>query len=327
MSRLIHIVLVFVSYFWRHIQNWQINSSDEMLDSENFIQWMYLFLGNIRHTLDMRAQLPKYNIPNVAYSDFANKKNSDTLFVFGSGPTINDLRPCDFEYIHKHDSLGFNYFLVHDFVPDFYCYETPANYALYDFFCSVLNEKQEYDSVPLVIQFQHFEKRGFDISKVRTDIRPVYFVVPYRYRTISETRLRKLLYLRKWLTILSPFTLNSVIHHGGSISYIVTMAYAMGYQTIILLGVDMYNTEYFFTELPDNSYKKDLVDLFERIRAGRLVFTHNDPQFTKKFGELPPDIFLRLFNEIFLIPDGVKLYVGSEKSRLATFLPVFSFPG
>jgi hypothetical protein len=293
---------------------------------QNPLDWTTVFMGDIRFARRMKGQLPKYGIPDIAQSDVASKKRSDTLFVFGSGPTINDLSDHDFEFIRNHDSLGFNYFLVHDFVPDFYCYEAQPSREHYDFFCELLNMKSQYDGVSLIIQFQHFEGVGFDIGEMQPERRRTYFVAPYRYKATNPSMLRVLLRLRKAYSVIRPFHLGSVIHHGGSISYIVSMAYALGYKKIILLGVDMFNKEYFFTEKPDNQHKQRMVELENRAAGGKAEYRGGDPKSTAGFCELPPDVFLRLFNEIFLIPAGVTLFAGSPKSRLAEFLPAFSFP-
>ena len=55
-------------------------------------------------------------------SNIFENKNSDTLFILGSGESINSIKIWD--KIRKHDSVGFNYFIFNDFVPNFYIFES-----------------------------------------------------------------------------------------------------------------------------------------------------------------------------------------------------------
>ncbi len=42
----------------------------------------------------------------IARERWAERKTSDTLFVFGSGPSVNDLSEVQWRHIGEHDSLG-----------------------------------------------------------------------------------------------------------------------------------------------------------------------------------------------------------------------------
>ena len=50
-------------------------------------------------------------------SNIFKKKNSDNLFILGSGESINSIKIWD--QIETHDSVGFNYFIFNNFVPNF----------------------------------------------------------------------------------------------------------------------------------------------------------------------------------------------------------------
>jgi len=56
------------------------------------------------------------------------KPDADTFFILGSGSSVEDLVPSDFEKIHSQVSVGINAWPLHHFVPDIYAYEpVPAD--------------------------------------------------------------------------------------------------------------------------------------------------------------------------------------------------------
>ena len=50
-------------------------------------------------------------------------KKSDTIFILGSGSTINEINEKQWKNIKKHSTIGFNYFMFHNFIPDSYLIE------------------------------------------------------------------------------------------------------------------------------------------------------------------------------------------------------------
>ena len=93
------------------------------------------------------------NIVNYFHHSFKNRrfiksnifknKNSDTLFILGSGESINSIKIWD--KIRSHDSIGFNYFIFNNFVPSFYILE--STYPEY---------KDEYNAQLLLIEKKIF---------------------------------------------------------------------------------------------------------------------------------------------------------------------------
>jgi hypothetical protein len=49
---------------------------------------------------------------------------ADTLYILGSGASIEDLTSAHFDHIAKHSSVGINNWGVHPFVPDIYSFES-----------------------------------------------------------------------------------------------------------------------------------------------------------------------------------------------------------
>lgn len=88
----------------------------------------------------------------------ANKK-SHRVFILGSGASINLMSAAVWEDIYASDSIGFNFWLVHNFVPSLYVCEAmdPRVQHLYDIspiqvFLEVASERAEaYAGIPKLL--------------------------------------------------------------------------------------------------------------------------------------------------------------------------------
>jgi len=72
--------------------------------------------------LEHKARV-KNNLVPLEETNVLRIKNSDTVFLLGSGPSINAIPKEKWSAIAKHDSMACNFWLFHKFVPTFYFYE------------------------------------------------------------------------------------------------------------------------------------------------------------------------------------------------------------
>lgn len=81
---------------------------------QNHLRYLRLFFSSLKQT----GRFP--STPR----EITRLRTSEKLFILGSGLSINEI--VDWAHIAAHDSVGFNFWLIHDFVPDFYFIETPG---------------------------------------------------------------------------------------------------------------------------------------------------------------------------------------------------------
>jgi len=101
-----------------------------------FLRLFYLkyFVSDLRGEERTRKNL---GIPLLSESNLESYKQSDTLFILGSGSSVNAISGERWQVIAKHDTVGFNFWLFHPFVPKMYFIEAislaeqPAVYATY----------------------------------------------------------------------------------------------------------------------------------------------------------------------------------------------------
>lgn len=256
-------------------------------------------------------------------------KTSDTLFILGSGYSIAKLTKEHWSYIEKHDSIGFNAWVFNDFIPTYYCMETPMKSLHFNAMIDELNMKKDlYVNVPFIIQYQHFLKSANNYEALKLPKKNIYYNIPMMPNTTSKGILSLLL---RWWEKAHSKEMPWLLHYAGSLSYLVSMGYIMGYKKIVLLGVDLNDSRYFFDHPEANEASKkysiihnQVMNEMNRTDKKNKHDTVN-PKITKNYGCLPIDQYLYKFNEI-LKKKGVLLAVGNKESRLAEGLPTFKFP-
>ena len=110
----------------------------------------------------------------------------------------------------------------------------------------------------------------------------------------------------------------NMIHHRATVSALVAMAYCLGYRKIVLVGVDLNTTRYFFEEM------EGLEGPFpQNTETAGVHQTMLEVAEQPTYG-LPIDVYLQLIKEEVLEPAGVRLYNASPISRLVSLLPYYA---
>jgi hypothetical protein len=91
----------------------------------------------------MRKLIAKNGLQALSKLDVSQYKTSDTLYILGSGISIMDLNQEQWNVISSHDSIGFNSWMHHPFVPTYYCMETPMKNEHFDLNIAALNRKKK----------------------------------------------------------------------------------------------------------------------------------------------------------------------------------------
>ncbi len=240
-------------------------------------------------------------------------RKSDTLFILGSGASINSYSKSNWQAIAQHDSIGFNYWVLHDFVPSFYCFEIPRGLEYLKVLTHNLMAKwSSYCDLPFILKgpIQAIDQGTYMLlpSSLKKNIHiPLQVELPgYTPNTFEK--------VLKYLLCLGCFQRNNngkfLFSKQASLSFLVFWAYFMGYKQIVMCGVDLNNTEYFWET---HTHQLKGAGLLIPPKA-QLASIHRtlDPSY----GDVTIDQVLNCVDNVLLKPNGIKLYVGSKKSAL-----------
>ena len=87
--------------------------------------------------------------------ELSTVKRSDTLFILASGSSINKISLARWDAIARHDSIGFNFWPIHPFIPTMYFIEaisTNHSHGMFELFCRIARQRaKDYSWVTKVV--------------------------------------------------------------------------------------------------------------------------------------------------------------------------------
>jgi glycosyltransferase involved in cell wall biosynthesis len=239
-------------------------------------------------------------------------RRSERVFVFGSGASLNDLSTDEWEAIAEHDVFGFNAFYRQRWV------RTDFHLARGGVYGELRWKPHGHEVRELIAANPHYADTIFLLQDeylghfanvlVGRGLLPRGARI-FRYRTLPGPGLP------------SRSLADGVRHAPGTLADCVNLAALLGWREIVLVGVDLYDSRYFWLP-PDKTLGYDPV-------AGNVVAADvntvrgnrpDDPHNTAAAGVVEQmGAWGRALEE-----DGVRLSVYNPRSLLADVLPVFA---
>jgi hypothetical protein len=247
-------------------------------------------------------------------------KKSDTVFILGSGATINHYSSQQKEQIRKHDTIGFNFGMMMEFIPNYFILEMGRNKNVSKMLFNNINiVSEDYRNTCILIKDGDFQKHNLNnviiddkvnIKVLRVSSIPINKEKNFRY--LSTYIFKKLkLYtskLNKRPTIYSK---------RASVFSLINFAHVLGYSNIVLCGVELNNNKYYY-----NDFREELISkgfLLPEIFPENQIHKTNDP----KVSEITIEKLILFYNQYILKESGINLFVATKESILSNNLPVY----
>jgi len=169
-------------------------------------------------------------------------RKSDTVFIFGSGASLNDISPEEWRVIEAHDTMGFNWFVHQTFVRcDYHLMREVGPSDLY-----------EAGWRPQLMEF-------FRIARTNPRFADTIFLLQTGFRATNGNRAiglglaprdRRIFLWRSIVGASKPsLSLRAGLAHGqGTLNECVNFAFLLGWRRIVLAGVDLYDRRYFWLD-------------------------------------------------------------------------------
>lgn len=246
------------------------------------------------------------------------RRRSDTVFVFGSGRSLNELGPAEWAHFAAHDVLGFSGFVYQDWVRTDFHLVRGWDYGEREADRRWLRSARVYA--------EHITRHGRFTDAV--------FVLQDEYRAVFARTLLGYGLLPAGATVLpyrpargagmwpSARLAEGLSHGTGTLCDAVNLAYVLGWRTIVLVGVDLYDSRYFWVP-PDSTVAFDstgeMVAAPVNFRGTKAADVH--PVVRNGLVELMGR-WAAVFAE-----RGVTLTVYNPRSLLAAVMPVYPAGG
>ena len=238
-------------------------------------------------------------------------RKSDTVFVFGSGASLNEIAPEEWDHFRAHDVFGFNAFYRQNWIPiDFHLLRVGIYGSLRwrpyaEEVSGHLRDNPRFAATIFVLQGEylgHFCNQLTGYGYLPAGVRVL------RYHTARDD---------------GPATrriADGIRHTTGTLADAVNVAYCLGWKRIVLVGVDLYDSRYFYLPpdtTPGLDERSGLLgpSEFNTYRGIRYDQTHS----TARHGVVD---LMRAWRADFN-REGVELFVHNPRSLLAEVLPVY----
>ena len=266
-----------------------------------------------RATLANRRGRSRYRV--LSEQDIRAARVSNTVFVFGSGASLNGLGAADWALFRQHDRFGFNLFYFQHFVPVGFHLLRGTYYGdlRWEAVAREVGEAVRgnpcFAETIFVMQEEYTAELGNTL--VGFGLLPVTNPI-FRYHTARDD---------------GPPTRSfrdGLRHSRGTLTDVVNFAYLAGWTDIVLVGVDMYDSRYFFLP-PDETLGVDPA-------TGRSVGVPRN-QWRGQAAREPHNTLRNGMVELMgewrqaLAAEGVRLSVYNPRSLLAAVLPVYPQAG
>ncbi len=250
-------------------------------------------------------------------------KRSDTVFILGSGASINDIDTQQWAHIGQHDTIGFNNWTLHPFIPTYYFFEPTSRKNAFQIkmndqiYHNLKSRMTDYQHTAVI--FHYLERYYFDqeVTSYFSEKENLFFQAPVNLpgKTIDELHLAY-----KTAFALGYFDdISQSVYRRGSVAKIIHFAIAAGYKNIVLLGVDLNTSPYFFDT---NNYElpKGCTELeFTKVNDGSKLHDTVNPEL----GLTTMLDVIEVIKDKIAKPKGIKLYNGSTSSKLTSILKFY----
>jgi len=309
------------------LKHWLLTSS--RMSPVRHLVWTWSAMRDERATRKFCSQ-SGFSSLDVFKTPILRSPRGRTLFILGSGTSINEMSQAQFNYIRENQSIGINFWFFHDFVPNVFSFDAgkveksdeehggQSQRTL----ATLFNRPEILDARPSILYLRPHALEANYLFPVSPELKSRIWVSG-RSNLISRSHSALRKDLRVLLTKLKRRDLPAAIlpDNGSSVVRLIFLAIAQGYRKIVLCGVDLDSRPHFWMGEPYASNFRKYTSLFP-APDGR---NHGTAEAEGRAAGNRD--FISLLAEAMTDADVGKLYCGSPTSKLASTLETFRWPG
>lgn len=242
-------------------------------------------------------------------------KRKDIFFILGCNSSVDEIDEATWQKIAQYDSLGFNYWMYHPFVPTFYSLEYDRSGEINLHHEEMIRSRaQDYAETTFLVHSRAW-RRG-----MTPWILPEFF--PLNPRVLRF--LFPLVVDCPHGQDLRPEHFKRTMLYRGSLNLFLHFAREVGYRKIVLVGCEMNTATAFFEHMPEAQWMFQRQNyVYGGSKEERAKKPYGGVENSKGKHSMPTAI--RAINDYVFKPEGIELYVFNEKSVLYPDVPLFRF--
>lgn len=268
------------------------------------------------------SSISNLDINHSFISKINSIKKSDTLFILGSGESILDIKAENWEHIDVNNSIGFNNWYAHAFVPDIFVFELKNSKEITSRFMNNFQKMYKKYTEATILWKDCWNYHGdtlekFDFLSSLEIYFPFFIELEGKSILEFEANTKRASALRSNLS--KDKSNNLIFQKRASVIALVDMALMLGFKNIVLCGIDLNNSSYFWES---SKYKNSNSLILPKSELRDGMHRTNDPSY----GELTIGKVLDSYSRVMLKDRDIKLFVASKKSALYPALELYRWP-
>lgn len=254
---------------------------------------------------------------SILIFDILKKRNNEKVFILGSGSSINDLTNENFKEIKRNCSIGINKWIFHKFISDYYMIELTdddiRNNSIRLRILSILKNKLK---TPIFLIYS-LGTNSVNMKKWIKDMDPDrVFLYEFLRPDIFKNKIKsEFINLLNFLSKKNKKSNIITLGLGGSIVRAISLSLLIGFSKIIILGVDLKNTKYFW-----DTKKTGL----KNIKSGQKNYGKHLTA-KKRFGGIPVQRSIIILDKIARQFYNSCILISTNKSLLSSKLKKYKW--
>lgn len=183
-------------------------------------------------------------------------KKSSKFFILGSGESINNISDSQWIEFKKHTTIGLNYFIMNEFVPDIIQIELQSadDEHIENLIKIFYKRENEFKNSKILVKSNYLGLKSA-IKRIRffkklpkSLIKNLVFTLDFPIFGKNKVEFEKTLKMLSFLGLLNYGGLIFIPHLRASLGLSVIIGSRTNHNEIIAVGVDLINTKYFFQD-------------------------------------------------------------------------------
>jgi hypothetical protein len=249
--------------------------------------------------------------------EVALQRRSDTVFIFGSGYSLNELTPTEWKHFADHDTFGFSGFVYQEWVR--------TDYHLIRSWFMDFHDKGRLRQVAVAYAQQLKNNPNFanTILFLQREFSAEFSNTLTGDRLLPEgARVCRYRAAHRVDNMPTARWCDGIMRDLGTLAMAVNIAYLLGWKRIVLAGVDLYDNRYFWGPATGTLQFDEDGDYRRVTATNDRGIPWDQPHNTVSIGIVD---MLQVWASR-LASQAVELMVYNPRSLLAAVLPVYSGP-
>lgn len=302
----------------KRARRWLQRSVERVADADGTDSVRRMRLATVAR--ERKRTLHSLGVPELVPEEIPSRWGTQTIFILGSGSSICDMSDVQWELVRAHGSLGVNKWPLHDFLPTAYVFEPFGTFSRARVGEALKREDLLAASPEVWVSDSVLRKPEHLRVKIPDPLkRQLAVYLPFRWGTQRADRLRAAVrtYLNWRERRGDPPSL--IPGTGATIERMTVLAAVAGFTDIVLVGVDLNTTEYFWERDPSFLERRNL----EPFPSGQTGPIHATAMDREKY--LPVTVTIPILAEMLEEHLSAQLWIASETSALAGHVPVYDW--